>query len=49
MSDGTFEGDLFMLLFLAGGLAIPFFPIAALIYLAVLISLLFIPASWIIK
>ena len=40
------EGDVFMLLWLIGGLALPFFPITALIYLVVLILMLFIPASW---
>ena len=40
------EGELFQLLWLLGGLALPFYPIAAVIYLIVLVALLFIPASW---
>ena len=40
------EADVFQLLWLLGGLALPFYPITVLISLAVLVLLLFIPASW---
>jgi hypothetical protein len=39
-------GDLFYLLWLIGGLALPFFPVIALIYMVMLVSSLFIPARW---
>jgi hypothetical protein len=40
------EGDIFQILWLLGGLALPFFPIAALVYLLLLVAALFVPASW---
>jgi hypothetical protein len=39
-------GDVFEMLWLLGGIALPFFPIPVLIYLALLISSLFVPARW---
>ncbi len=39
-------GEIFQVLWLLGGLALPFFPVAALIYLSLLVAALFVPASW---
>ena len=40
------EGEVFQMLWLLGGFALPFYPVATLIYLALLVAALFIPAEW---
>lgn len=40
------EGEIFQVLWILGGFALPFFPFATLIYLSLLVAALFVPASW---
>jgi hypothetical protein len=42
----TEGGDIVYVLFLIGGLALPFFPVAACVYLCLLVAAIFVPASW---
>jgi len=44
MEDGS--GDIVYILFLIGGLMLPFFPLVAYIYLCLLVAAIFVPASW---